>query len=584
MAKVGDTSKTKVARMKSAMSFDLAGLVPIVLAATGHRVIPKQDEQALCEAVTGELRLIAESNPHSPCILISALAEGADRLVANCALNLGWQLCAVLPLSQSDYETDFHTDESVKEFRELLTRSTWVKVIDKKHHLRPACYHELGLWLSQQAQVLVALWDGEQAHGPGGTAEVIQTFREGVALAQPLLPDAGPVIHIQTRRMLSQPSNEALKVGSVQMLPACPGGLPSDGEINRWRAVLSRIDEFNKDNIGAQRSDGQLTTTWGLPLPEWTKNSLAGSKVQLARNLFLSADALSISAQRERDRMFMGLLGFSAIAILLSQVYSSLFSISFLLACAVGLIGVGACWYWVASRRNIEGRYLDYRALAEACRVQYFWKLVGIQDCASVHYLREQRDELEWIRQAIQTSEIGDETINDVPLIERLMFVRTEWIDDQLKYFGGNGGRIGKAALNHLNDVRWSKRSRFLFVLGMTLTLMTAIFHVFIANTNIPLHDWTLRSMIVGYCLLFASSGLVKVYQETRAFAEHAKLYQRMDLALQLTRSRLDDALACCDLNRAVAIVRSLGIEALAENGNWLLMHRERPVLVQGIG
>ena len=118
----------------------------------------------------------------------------------------------------------------------------------------------------------------------------------------------------------------------------------------------------------------------------------------------------------------------------------------------------------------------------------------------------------------------------------------------------------------------------------MTLTLMTAIFHMFFADTSIPIHDWTLRSMIVGYCILFASSGLVKVYQETRAFAEHAKLYQRMDLALQLTRTRLDAALACGDLELAVEMVRSLGIEALAENGNWLLMHRERPVLVQGIG
>jgi hypothetical protein len=34
----------------------------------------------------------------------------------------------------------------------------------------------------------------------------------------------------------------------------------------------------------------------------------------------------------------------------------------------------------------------------------------------------------------------------------------------------------------------------------------------------------------------------------------------------------------------AIELIRELGLEALAENGNWLLMHRERPVLVRGIG
>ena len=313
MAKVGDASKTKVACMNSSTTFDLAGRVPIVLAVTGHRLIPKHDEEVLCKAVNDELNLVAQSNPHSPRILISALAEGADRLVASCALALGWQLCAVLPLMQGDYETDFHDEKSVAEFRELLKRSTWVKVLESKHHLRPACYHELGLWLSQQAQVLIALWDGEPAKGPGGTAEVIRNFREGVALAQPILPDAGPVIHIQTRQTLHQKAAAYIEVGLVRMLPASPGGLPSDGEANRWLVVLSRIDKFNKDSIDAQRVDGQLTATWGLPLPAWASTHLAGSKVELARQLFLSADALSISAQKERDRMFMGLLGFSAV-------------------------------------------------------------------------------------------------------------------------------------------------------------------------------------------------------------------------------------------------------------------------------
>ena len=570
--------------MNYSTTTEIAGLVPIVVAATGHRVIPSQDEDDLRKAVSDALGAIAQENPNSPCILISALAEGADRLIARCALDLGWQVGAILPLDQFEYEKDFIDAQSVIEFRDLLNRSSWVKVIAARFHTRPDCYQELGLWLSQQAQVLIALWDGENSNGPGGTAEVIKAFREGVALAAPVLPDAGPVIHIQARRMLNQLISSDFKVGSLRTLPACPAGLASEGEINRWRAVRTRIENFNKDALSASKNEVPLTADWSLPLPGWDQNIPASSKIMMARNLFFAADALSVTAQRERDHMFVGLLSLSGLAILLSQIYSSLFSFSVLLACSVGLIAFGACWYWISRNQNLEGRYLDYRALAEACRVQYFWKLVGIEDSAAEHYLREQRDELEWIRQGVQTTELGDECVRPTPLLDRLKFVRNAWIQDQLNYFSGTDHLMGKATLNQLMDEKWSRRSRILFALGMTGTLATAVFHMIFANTSIPAHDWALRSMIVGYCLLFAGSGLVKVYQDTRAFAEHAKLYQRMALAMQLSLTRLDAALTTDDVERAIAIVKALGLEALAENGNWLLMHRERPVLVQGIG
>ena len=57
-----------------------------------------------------------------------------------------------------------------------------------------------------------------------------------------------------------------------------------------------------------------------------------------------------------------------------------------------------------------------------------------------------------------------------------------------------------------------------------------------------------------------------------------------MQLALQLTLQKLDQAIASNNTEQALEIIKELGIEALSENGNWLLMHRERPVLVRGIG
>jgi hypothetical protein len=206
-------------------------------------------------------------------------------------------------------------------------------------------------------------------------------------------------------------------------------------------------------------------------------------------------------------------------------------------------------------------------------------------DSAAEFYLRAQRDELEWIRQAVQTTELGADVICTAEnMLTRIRFVRDAWIQDQLDYFGGKSGNDGKAELNRKADARCQKWGSICFSIGIALTLITALFHGFFADLSKPDHDWLMHCLIFGFCVSFSASGLIKVYREIKAFDEHAKLYERMHLALQLTLPRLDAAIQDGNISLALTLIRQLGVEALSENGNWLLMHRERPVLVRGIG
>lgn len=563
--------------------------VPVVVAVTGHRDIPVQDIPVLSKVVSAHLREISKAYPDSPCLLLSGLAEGADRLVAHCALDQGWQLAAVLPMRQSNYEADFSDEGSVKEFRALLARSVWVRELGGGSTTRPDCYRVLGDWLARQAQVLIALWDGGPGNGIGGTADVVTTFREGLPTAHLYLPDSGPVIHVQTRRLNAPIPAGSTPVGLVTHLPASPAGMGSEGEETRWKAIFARINQFNCDS---QKTDVQSqlhspAPPTGTPYSEepghgrYTNNTSAG----LAWSLYQAADLMSFAAQKKRDLIFRGLLSLSAVAILFAQVYSNLFGLPLLLGSALALSGGGFLWYSLVAGRQLEQRYLDYRALAEACKVQYFWKLVGIEACAADFFLRDQRDELEWIRQALQVTEMGLPTEPTASLEQRLQLVRGDWIDDQVRYFLGNlGPSSGKAAFNRIKDALWSKRSQRLFEGGMVLTLLTFLFHLIVADPANDVHGWILKVMILGYSLVFASAGLTKVYQQTRAFSEHAKQYQRMGFKMLLARSRLDKALSVGDTNLALKVVQAIGIEALSENGNWLLIHRDRPVSAQGIG
>lgn len=563
-------------------------LIPIVVAVTGHRDVPDDDVPVLAAAVTEQLRKLSASYPNSPCMLLSGLAEGADRIAARCALEGGWQLGVALPLPPQDYESDFVQAASRDEFRSLLAKAEWWQDISASRIGRPDCYHALGDWMATQSHALLALWDGKPGRGPGGTADVVHRFIEGSIeeKRQLVAPDTNPVIHVQTRRTGTPDADQTFSVGSVLLLPPHPLGFPHAIDLECWRAALTRIDQFNADVLKADQAGlfedrGQSA---GLPQPE---NGVPANRLPLSpRSLFHVSEALAMQAQRERTRLFKGLLLLAAGAVLLAQTYSSLFTLPGLLWSAIGLSCAGVGWYRVSENRHVEQRYLDYRALAEACKVQYFWQMAGLDDKVINYYLRDQAGELEWIRLALRcTTMLDTDNAHRSPHGDRLKWVRDNWLEDQRRYFMGDPpGRTGKASVNHRLDEMWSRRSRGLALSGACLMVVAATFHLFVADLSVSSHDWLLRCLMVSYSVVFGAAALCKVYQETSAFSDHARTYERMGRTLQIALVQLDEALELNDECTAVEIIRSYGVEALKENGDWLQLHRERPVSAQGFG
>ena len=72
-------------------------VIPIFVGVTGHRSICSASVSSAQKAASLELRDLQRRAPTTPLILVSALAEGADRLMAKLALECGYALWAVLP-------------------------------------------------------------------------------------------------------------------------------------------------------------------------------------------------------------------------------------------------------------------------------------------------------------------------------------------------------------------------------------------------------------------------------------------------------------------------------------------------------
>jgi hypothetical protein len=109
--------------------------------------------------------------------VISPLAEGADMLVAEEALRAGYELQCALPFDRNEYEKDF-TDEAVLgKYRALLGNATSVLELDGSRatpDLENEAYQTVGRMVLAQSDVLIAIWDGEDAKGKGGTGQIVR--------------------------------------------------------------------------------------------------------------------------------------------------------------------------------------------------------------------------------------------------------------------------------------------------------------------------------------------------------------------------------------------------------------------------
>lgn len=145
---------------------------PLVVGVSGHRHLrAAADVGDRVGALVATLAARASAHGWR---IVSALAEGADRVVAAAALDAGASLDAVLPLDLDDYATDFATAASLAEFRGLLERAASVSVVGPAPGgSRERAYADAGSAMLARCDALVALWDEAPARGLGGTAEVV---------------------------------------------------------------------------------------------------------------------------------------------------------------------------------------------------------------------------------------------------------------------------------------------------------------------------------------------------------------------------------------------------------------------------
>jgi len=142
---------------------------------TGHRYLA--EPRRVAAGVDVALRRIARAGRRRSLVLLSSLAEGADRLVVRRALSrYDCRLVVPLPLPEAEYAKDFPSRRSRAEFSRLLDRADLV-VRPRRSRRRAAAYMAASDDIVRWCDVLLAVWDGQEAQGSTGTGSVVKLAR-----------------------------------------------------------------------------------------------------------------------------------------------------------------------------------------------------------------------------------------------------------------------------------------------------------------------------------------------------------------------------------------------------------------------
>ncbi len=563
----------------------------LTIGVTGHRDLVAGEVPALKDTVRDFFLRLRRDFPDLDLQLITPLAEGSDRLVTDVAIELGIDLVVPLPMPREDYERDFSSPEAIEAFRDTLTKSRVIhlrtlpeangRLATKQDRVRQ--YAQLGIFISNHSQILLALWDGKPSDAVGGTASVVSyhltAIMPGFSMAEEspnLLADNENdlVYHITCSRDRDdgQP-REDLEACQTSWLTA-HFGFETGAEMPlEYKVMLHRLQDFGRDRdkyISEINEDGAdlLKDAPDIELPVGTRTISEQHRV---------ADWLAIHFQK---RISAGLIAIHSLAVVIGLifiVYSEFDGLDFLVNVFLLFFFMGFVLYKIGDQRQWHRKHLDYRALAEGLRVQFYWSLAGVIDVQSPefaydNFLQKQDVDLGWIRHVMRNVSLS-RSRNEAPNPEWLDWVIEQWVGDE----SGEKGQLSYYRRKELEKARKFKRTTYLGKIALWAGIVIAVVLAF-TGTDMPSYQRHLLLVFMGILPLIA--GIRDAYSHKKAEKELIKQYRFMRGVLANARRLLDSS---DDMEFRRRVLRALGNAALEEDAEWILMHRERPLEHSGI-
>lgn len=583
---------------------------------TGHRVlspeakerVTRQITEVLTEIKTAACELTEQLYGTLPpgylhgeprLRVISPLAEGADRLAAQQALNLGYALQCPLPFSQSFYETTFSVEyDSHKEFRDLLSKAERIMEIKgANEYFTSQAYADVSSVVVNHADILLAVWDGTPNRYIAGTyATIHQALRRHIPI---IIIDAAAV-HKDTPILFREDNhcdtdvrlaiNKCLKrllfpQGEMgRELPLLP--LPRSPK-RHFFIWLNELENLLLRKHRPARADEPRQEEEKLQAPQasrlWQERKQCFSRI------------VGDMAGHYRNLLF-GRLIFP----LLATVFLTLalngpnlpFMGDFIQTCGLDAFSVRVVFYALQilclalsfiqvfrdRTAQYHRRFLCYRVMAELCRQTSFLYPMGF---ANVHFRHRSyrrpsgSDITAWYyRMLLRDQGLPNSSLTHADLTHWLKWVKQQLLEAQLRYHNKRAERCS------LLQSKLGRLSFFFFVAGMATTIGRSVLDGTGCN-NADTAAWltllsTLALISPPTAVFFAS------ISQSAGYPAHSTISRNMGDFFYATTSEIDTLLQKPEgeifYTDVLNICESIDLHCREELSDWQSIIREKPL------
>lgn len=179
----------------------------IYIGITGNRDITNEQSIFINKSIEDFLRKFLLDKVSEKIVILTPLADGADRIITDVVLDnfSDMKILIPLPFSENLYKNTFgkalkinniSQKDSIKEYEDLLQKikkhnkcdDIYIKLefdkenylnqnIDKQREIRNEQYALLGEYLIEKSDILIAIYDKNREIKKGGTIEIVNKFK-----------------------------------------------------------------------------------------------------------------------------------------------------------------------------------------------------------------------------------------------------------------------------------------------------------------------------------------------------------------------------------------------------------------------